>query len=75
VERGAGAGEFLAFVLVVILSACAFFVVSSSRTPSVARVVSMEDARPLDEQTASISDTSPENPQLAAVPIPTPRPE
>jgi hypothetical protein len=75
VDSGRGAGEFLAFLLVAALSACAFLFVGSAKSPPIARVVSMEDALPLDDRTASVSSASQEGVRVSAVPVPTPRPE
>lgn len=68
-----GGGEFLAFVLVVLLSAGAFMFVGSEQPPPRARVVSMEDA--LQDRTPTVSAVGTEQPRPSAVPVPSPRPE
>jgi hypothetical protein len=75
VQHETGVGEFLAFLTVAALSACAFIFVGSAKPSSVARVVSMDDPRPVEEKTASVSAIQTSSLSPSSVPLPTPRPE
>lgn len=71
-EHRSGGGEFLAFIVVVALSASAFMVVGSERPPSTARVVSMQDT--LLDRTVTVSSVATDEIR-PVVPVPTPRPQ
>ena len=71
-ERGSGAGEFLGFLLVALISAGAFFYVSSDHRQSLARVVSMEGSGGI----AAVADEPAIDATItASVPLPTSRPD